>query len=91
MQVLWPSLDALGIGAGELVQGNADALATAIAMDAKVLCLHPGSLVSSVNLCKLNLSSFTVLGQLFYEVIMRIEQGNEYRTFNSAWHILSAQ
>lgn len=52
MQVFWPSLDALGIGAGELVQGNADALAAAIAMDAKVLCLHPGSLVSSVNLCK---------------------------------------
>lgn len=50
--VLWPSLDALGIGAGELVQGNADALATAVAVDAKVLCLHPGSFVSSVNLCK---------------------------------------
>lgn len=39
MQVLWP-LNALGIGAGELVQGNAGALATAIAMDAKVLCLR---------------------------------------------------
>lgn len=52
MQVLWPSLNALGIGAGELVQGNAGALATAIAMDAKVLCLPRESLVSSANLCK---------------------------------------